>query len=288
MVIAHRSARNGFVLAAALAAVLAAATLSPAAREKVRGEGPVVEEVRSVKDFHGIRHACVGTVRVAVGKEEGLIVRAEENILPHLVTEVEDGVLVVRGENGYDLRPKKEPVFEVTVRALDLIELEGSGSIRTGDLAGRTLTIRLSGSGDIEIGALDADRLDADLAGSGDLVLRRAAAREGSFALAGSGDLRAEILDVQELEVRIAGSGGVAFGQGVAGRAWIELSGSGGLAMSGVRTGEADVSIAGSGSVEINVADRLDARIAGSGDIVVEGDPVIRSAVVGSGEVIRR
>jgi hypothetical protein len=288
MRIARRSARNGFALAAALVAVLSAATDSPAAREKVRGEGPIVEEARPVKDFHAIRHACVGTVRVTVGREEGLIVRAEENILPHLEAEVENGVLVIRCEEGYDLRPKKVPVFELTVRRLDLIELEGSGSIRAGDLAEETLTLRLSGSGDVEIGAVDADRIEAELAGSGDLAFRRAAAREGSFALAGSGDLRAEILDVQELDVRIAGSGDVAFGQGVAGRAWIELSGSGDLAMRGVRTGEADVSVAGSGSVEINVADRLDARIAGSGDIVVEGDPSIRTAVVGSGEVIRR
>jgi hypothetical protein len=152
------------------------------------GSGNVITETRQVSGFDRIRFRGSGRIIVDQTGVESLTVEAEDNIVPLLRSDVENGVLILGLRPGTRIVAYRPIVFRLTVKQLTGIEASGSGST--------------------EVNRLDTQRFVFDGNGSGKARLSgRAGTQEVS--LSGSGEYDAESVDSRTVNVRVSGSGDV-------------------------------------------------------------------------------
>jgi len=218
--------------------------------KKVRGNGEMVSRDRSTGDYDAISVSGSFDVDLVAGAEGKVTVYADENLQEWIITEVKNGTLVIKTENGVNLRPSNwnDGIrITVPVEAISAVTLSGSG-----DISGKTLlkapefSTTMSGSGDINL-EVETDELSASMSGSGDMNLKGATGRF-KVAISGSGDI-----DAYDLQAR-----------------------------------EVDASISGSADIRVNVNELLKARVSGSGNIRYRGNPAkIDTKASGSGDISR-
>lgn len=210
----------------------------------VKGEGPVKTETRNVSDFHAIETSIAGDVEVSMADHFSVEVQAQENLLPILKTEVEDGALKIYfSENVSHHEGLK---IRVSAPAFDRFSLGGSGTIRAmTPIRADNMKLEIAGSGDIYISQGEFGSAAASIAGSGGIELG-GKANSLKSEIAGSGDIKARQLTANELDVSISGSGSVTCD--VAQTLKASIAGSGDVYYSGQPVVETNVS--GSGSVK--------------------------------------
>jgi hypothetical protein len=234
-------------------ALLAAALLGNAAQaETVIGSGRMVNENRAVAAFEAVTLEGSFTVKVSQGSREALELRADDNLLPLIETEVESRsgrpTLVLRWKRSTSVRNSGDIVISVEARTLRALSAAGSGMIEAEAIEGDRLALAVAGSGDLRVGRVVLNELQASVAGSGDI-------RAGGSAAA--------------VKLSIAGSGDVD--------------------LAGVEAEQVKVSIAGSGDASVTAHQSLSVSIAGSGDVRYGGRvQTVKRSIVGSGDVQRR
>ncbi|MBN1875029.1 MAG: DUF2807 domain-containing protein [Anaerolineae bacterium] len=211
----------------------------------MRGSGKVETEKRHVHNFDGVVISGIGNLYIEVGKEEGLTIEAEDNLLPYLTTEVHGNTLEIGTQRGINLHPKKPVNFYLTVKELDKVEVSGTADVETQDLEAERFSVDISGSSSIKMAKLTADRLKVNISGSGKLDIAGGGVGEQNVTVSGSGEYRAKTLE----------------------------------------SNEADIHISGSGSAVIWVYERLDVEISGNGSVRYAGNPAIDTDISGSGSV---
>jgi hypothetical protein len=152
------------------------------------GSGNVITETRQVSGFDRIRFRGSGRLIVDQTGVESLTVEAEDNIVPLLRSDVENGVLVLGLRPGTRIVAYKPIIFRLTVRQLTGIEASGSGST--------------------EVNGLDTTRFVFDGGGSGKArLVGKAGSQE--VTLSGSGEYDAGSVTSRTATVRVSGSAGV-------------------------------------------------------------------------------
>ncbi len=236
------SAQTSLILAMATATLC----LTSLAVAGTVGSGNVVSETRSVSGFRGFDLTGSGDVIVTQGDTEGLVIEAEDNILPLLDSTVDKEGILHLGikEHVGSVSFKKGVVFKLAAKTLDRMELEGSGSIRVGSLSTGSLEVELPGSGSVTVDHLKADKVKTTIEGSGN--------------------------------VKLAGE---AHGQK------ITFDGSGGYEAGDFKTDDTSLQINGSASAKVWAETSLAVEINGSGDIGYKGNPKLKQSINGSGKV---
>ncbi len=230
--------KNTIVFGAALAAMIAvgagfAARLGDGASHPGRPSanfmefkgGRQIEETRKLGSFNAISLPGSGNVRIRIGGEHSVVVRANERVMRQVETDVrgDELVLNVRGPNfGSSVE------YEVTVPTLRAIRVSGSGDVVASDtIAGDSLQVSILGSGSVEakvhVGSLsvnsmgsgdlafsgDVDAAEVRIHGSGDLDARGLNGRRAEISISGSGD--AKVGEFQDLSANVMGSGDVEY-----------------------------------------------------------------------------
>ena len=211
------------------------------------GSGYVVSETRAMSGYHAVELAVPGTLNITQGDKEGLVIEAENNVMPLIETSVKpDGTLLISLKANEDLRTTRAMSFQLSVKTLDKMVLTGSGDIHVvGKLSAASETIRLPGSGKITLDGLETGALTVSLEGSGTIKV----------------------------------AAGVATSQNV------QLDGSGSYEAGALRTDTAKISVDGSGACKVWSEKRLEVSIGGSGEVSYYGHPELKQRVDGSGAV---
>lgn len=136
-----------------------------------------------------------------------LFVRAEDNLLSYLATEVSNGLLTINLQGGCI-----ENHFPFTViapaREISSITLNGDGDVTTQiDFVLSDLTTEIEGSGDIEYKSGNIELHQIEISGSGDVEARNIITGTTQITITGSGDCY--VYAERELMVNISGSGDV-------------------------------------------------------------------------------
>jgi len=228
-------------------ALIAAAAAAGCAFSVVEGSGDIITESRPVGGIRGVALAGSGVLTITVGQEEALTIRADDNLLEYIETEVRDGSLWIgpkRGVKNLVLRPTESFRFDLTVRELGAIAVSGSGTVRAASLEAESMDIAVSGSGQVDIARLVAERVAAAISGSGDVTIGGEVSVQ-SVAISGSGEYRADELASRRAQCSISGSGDVTM--------WVE--------------------------------ERLDVNVSGTGTVSYYGDPAVEHEISGRGTV---
>ncbi|SFW69943.1 head GIN domain-containing protein [Chitinophaga sancti] len=225
--------------------VLLALTHTGCNNNSIKGSGVSSSETRKLGDFHSISLQGAMDIEYTDGPAEDVVIEAEDNFLPLIITEVKDGQLIVRQKDRIYFNHPKKITVKVTAPDIEKLSLAGSGTIHLMNdwQQDDHVKLSLSGSGDI-LGAVDAPQVNVALTGAGNIKLKG---------------------ETKDLDVNIAGSGSF---EGY-----------------NLHAENTSVSIGGSGNAEVHASVKLDVNIAGSGRVNYHGNPQVNSKTAGSGSV---
>jgi hypothetical protein len=167
------------------------------------GSGNVITETRQVSGFDRIRFRGSGRLIVDQTGVESLTVEAEDNIVPLLRSDVENGVLILGLRPGTRIVAHRPIVFRLTVKQLTGIEASGSGSTEVSRLDTAQFVFEGSGSGKARLSGR-AGTQEVSLSGSGEYDAESVVSRTVDVRVSGSGDVLVNA--TESLDVEVSGS----------------------------------------------------------------------------------
>ncbi len=212
--------------------------------------GSQITESRPVSGFHEVRFTAAGELFITQGDTESLVIEAGKIIMPHITTEVNNGVLVIGMDNTRWSSSISRPMtFTLTVKDLNGISLSGAGNIESGEIKSTDMVISLSGAGNISVANLQADSVNSSLTGAGNISLTGAAPLQ-NVLLTGLGNYQADDLESNDVTVQVTGAGSATV--------WAVDS--------------LDVEITGAGSVSYFGSPQVSQDVSGLGSVRSQGD----------------
>jgi Putative auto-transporter adhesin, head GIN domain len=209
-------------------------------------------EDRHLSGFNAINVAGPFDVDIVQGAAESVKVEAPSDAMPHILTEVNNGVLKIYAKQdtwnwSHLFGFHKKIMVHVVIKDVNAISISGSGDVNFKEgVTANSLKLRISGSGDMN-GKVTAKSLESSISGSGDMTVW-GSANSSVVSLVGSGDFTGRSLVTASTSIRVSGSG----------------------------------------DANINASDRIDAAVNGSGDIRYTGAAkTVNAQKSGSGDISR-
>jgi hypothetical protein len=171
------------------------------------GSGVAATETRGVAPFTTVELAGNNNVVIRAGEEQSVVVKADDNLLGTVTTEVEAGHLVI-GNSSESFTTNSPMTVEVSVPTLEALTLTGNGNLVVDGIAAQSLLVNLSGNGTITASG-SAARLDATVSGVGQAQLARISAEDVQAVVSGSGALF--VTATQSLDAFVPGSGTIVY-----------------------------------------------------------------------------
>ena len=214
--------------------------------DSISGNGNVISEKRAISDVHSVKTSGSIDVEISSGDSYSLVVEDDENLIPYLVTEVDNGVLSIHYKNGYSITDDDARVM-VTIPSLNMINTSGSADIEGHGIikSENHLEITTSGSGDIEL-EIDAPSVNVVGSGSGDISLS-GRTKDFDCKMSGSGDVKCSELKSENANISLSGSSDAHVFASVILK--VNVTGSGDVYYSG-NPASLEIHITGSGTVK--------------------------------------
>ena len=206
-----------------------------------QGSGKVITEKRDVTNFDRVVLSGVGDVTVTQGEREALEIEAEDNVIPNIITVVENGTLQISFDRK-TIIPTKSIKFHLTMRTIHGLETKGVSNIVSEKINTDQLDLGISGTGNINIENLAAERIIINVSGAGKLTTD-GQVNSQKVTLSGAGNYQGEDLESKNAEIVITGLGKVTV--------WV--------------TENLDVTISGTGGVDYYGNPQVSQQISGLG-----------------------
>lgn len=180
-----------------------------AQKERITGSGTLKKESRSASSFKSIAASGSFNVYITPGSGSNIDIEADDNLLPYIVTEVEDGELKLHVKKGYDIKPTQKITVNVSMAEIKSLAASGTGGFYSkGTLKGGKVELGISGSVNIDMD-LKADKLEVGVSGSTKITLKGTIPAV-EYGISGSASVDALSLQSQNVEVGVSGSGDLA------------------------------------------------------------------------------
>lgn len=215
--------------------------------QTIKGNGNIITQDREVSQANKMRLEGSFEVVLVPSSSTSVQVQADENLMPYIVTRVEDGWLVIKPQNHTSLSSSQKIKITVSTDRVEGIDVAGSGSVSAQDkfTGSSKLDLSLSGSGSINMN-VNTPEVRAEISGSGQINVTG---------------------ETQDLKVSMSGSGVYKSEQLLA--------------------ENAEINISGSGDATVYADNKIQASIAGSGNVYYKGKAQVHSDIAGSGGVRR-
>ena len=192
----------------------------------VVGSSNIISQEKQLSAYDRIEVLGSYDVIFTDGEVGKIRIKAPDNILPLIQTEVSDGLL--RIDTGKSRYKVKEPIIiyvpvdsrlkqvvikgsadiytekNLETKALE-VDVYGSGDVRL-QVDASSLALKIDGSGDIRVDG-KTDNLSININGSGDVDTSKLTAEKAAISISGAGDVSAYV--TEDVDVSIAGSGDV-------------------------------------------------------------------------------
>jgi hypothetical protein len=171
------------------------------------GSGVPARQTRDVAAFNSVELAGSNDVLIRVGENQSVVVRADDNLLDRVTTEVQSGKLVIANTPGSFTTNTPMSVV-VNVPTLSALTLTGSGNIVANGIHTDSFLVTLPGSGTLT-GSGTAKRFDVTVGGSGTVHFTRLVANDVRAIVSGSGSIF--ITATKSLDASVSGSGAILY-----------------------------------------------------------------------------
>jgi hypothetical protein len=173
----------------------------------VTGNGIGGEENRAAAGATWVTFASEGDIAITQGVPEQCVVRAETNLLPHLLTDVQGGELNIHTEPNFDLVPTKPIEFVITLPNIERVDFAGVGEMNLADVVADDLTLTSTGVGDFHCIDLTATNLTVVVGGIVDLDCAGTVTNQTVIVDTSLGDYDAPMLSSENADVTIEHGG---------------------------------------------------------------------------------
>lgn len=136
----------------------------------IEGSGNVVEQDRHLSGFSNVRVENGMNLKIEHADKFQVIVKADDNVQPHVMTNIEEGTLVIRS----DYNSFTDVTMSVIVRMpmVNKIEADGGTSVQSQNtLVGESIDIEADGGSSVELD-LEADHITASADSGSSVKLR--------------------------------------------------------------------------------------------------------------------
>jgi len=145
------------------------------------------------------------TVFISHSDTNSLSVEAESNLMPNIITVVNNHQLELKTSENTCLNPRKPVIIRIFTNNIKDISITGAGTIQSDSILTEQLNITVSGSGSVKA-PIKVEKLSASIAGSGNIEIWGKAAN-CQLDISGSGNLESYGLDQDSCVSSISGSG---------------------------------------------------------------------------------
>jgi hypothetical protein len=215
--------------------------------KRVRGNGNIRTEDRSVSNFKDVDVSGAAKVYVSQSEHSSVKLEGDENLLPYIEVIQEGDKIRVRNKPGFNLIPSGDLKVYVSTPVYNNIDASGAC-----DIIGQTkisnpenLEMHVSGAGDIQM-EVDAPKLKAQVSGSGSINLK-GQTRDVDLDLTGAGHAHCYELLAENTKVDISGAGSAEVYASV--RLEADVSGAGNVSYKG-NASDVNQHVSGAGSVK--------------------------------------
>jgi hypothetical protein len=222
--------------------------LSLGSCRRIIGEGPVVSETRSTRDFSAIEFGVPADMTYIKSDITEIEIEAQRNIIDVIETYVSGNELNIKVRDGRNIHSHEQIRITVKAPSVHGFAVSGSGALQI-------------------IGGIDGD--------------------DAKLRVSGSGKILADEINASNVEAKISGSGSIDALGGNADHLDLTISGSGDINLLPLIAKTANTQTSGSGNMHVNVTDDLDVHISGSGDVFYRGNPEVNVKISGSGRLIK-
>ena len=207
----HRTLAGALVLALIAVLVLATALVVLLVRggsrsSGVQGSGVAATQSRVLPGFSRLDLAGSANVTVVAGGRQSVVVRADNNLIRYVTTNVVAGTLIIDTTGSFTTRTPMS--LKVSAPSLAAVTLSGSGEVSVSRIKAPRLIVTLPGSGTLYASGTAA-RLDVTLGGSGLAQLSNLVARDAHAVVTGSGLIR--LMVTASLDATVSGTGAIIY-----------------------------------------------------------------------------
>jgi hypothetical protein len=171
------------------------------------GSGVAATQTRRLAPFSSVELAGGNNIVIRVGEKQSVVVKADDNLLNRVTTNVKSGALVIGNTPG-SLAAKSPMSVEVNVPSLNALALTGSGNIMVSGIKTESLTVNLSGSGNL-FGSGTATSFEITVSGVGNARFTQLLANKVHALLSGSGAIF--VTATKSLDASVSGSGTILY-----------------------------------------------------------------------------
>ncbi len=173
------------------------------------GSGKVVSSTREVSDFLALKIDYPAQVFISQGKSESVKIEAEDNLLPGLKTEVNNGQLRIyyQAQSGKHVNPTRPIKITIVAKDLKDIEFDSAGELTLTGLKTDSLDLSLSGAGNLKLENILVSNLSVNLSGAGSMTAS-GTADDLQLNISGFGNFNGKELYGKTADVNLSGAGG--------------------------------------------------------------------------------
>jgi hypothetical protein len=168
----------------------------------------VVEESRDVSGFEAVELREIGSLSIEQTGSESLTVEAEGDVLPKLTTKVVTDRLIIGPKPGTALHTATPINYKLNVKALNALDVSGSGEVDVEGIDTDRLVVTVGGAGSAKVGGR-ADEQEIDLSGSGAYRAENLESKQARIEVTGAGS--ALVNTSEKLDANVSGVGSVEY-----------------------------------------------------------------------------
>ncbi|TSA26313.1 MAG: DUF2807 domain-containing protein [Bacteroidetes bacterium] len=167
----------------------------------------VKKETRTVGPFTGIKVSGAFEVFIKQTGTPGVVVEADEEILPYITTEVEGDILRIASKKAPPKLWNDVHTLHVYITVADLNSLDISGAVEVTtqtEIKGEKMGIEISGAVEADLN-LNLQKLSMELRGASEIKIK-GQAQEVSIETSGASELDAFDFDVKDFSIIASGA----------------------------------------------------------------------------------
>lgn len=175
--------------------------------QRIEFTDDLISEVRNVSGFDGVDIGGTITAKVTVGQNFSVVVEAEKDILPKIITKVKNNDLIVKFEKGFwknrSYKSRKIKVrVTISLPALEDLDVSGASKASVSGVNSDKLTIDVSGASNVNIEG-SAREIEVDLSGASSLMAKSLLSEVAEMDLSGASSAKINVTN----SIRVDASG---------------------------------------------------------------------------------
>lgn len=168
----------------------------------LKGSGKMAKESRSPGSFHAIEIEIPAELSVTAGSPPTLSIETDDNLLPHVLTQVKDGVLKISSDGNLNMN---KMAIDAKTQSIDRLTVNGATKTHLIGLNGNAFALTANGASEITATG-KVSQLTATLSGAGRLHAFELPVSQAKVTIDGAGNAQVNAFDTLDVTVNGAGT----------------------------------------------------------------------------------